>query len=218
MKLVRELITEDVQIITEDVNGEKNYYLSGIYLQGNLKNRNGRIYPTEILEKEVARYTTESIIKNRAYGELGHPSGPSINLDRVSHMIKELYKDGNNFIGKAKIMDTPNGRIVKSLMNEGCSLGVSSRGLGSLKQRNGINEVQEDFYLATAADIVADPSAPDAFVHGIMENKEWVCVNGNWVEQFIEEAKDDIRNTSRVNLEAKKLEIFESFLRRISNA
>lgn len=170
MKLIAE-ITEDVQYITEArEDGKKDLFIEGIFLQGGIKNRNGRVYPIETLANEVKRYNEAYIAKNRAYGELGHPNGPTINLDRVSHMIKDLRQEGNNFIGRAKIMDTPMGNIVKNLIGEGACIGVSSRGMGSLKlNREGVNEVQNDFYLATAADIVADPSAPDAFVNGIME-------------------------------------------------
>jgi len=169
-------IAEDVQYIEEATgeDGKKSLFIEGVFLQGGIKNRNGRMYPSQILENEVARYTKESIAANRAYGELGHPSGPAINLDRVSHMIKELRKDGNNYIGKAKIMETPMGNIVRNLIKEGAGLGVSSRGMGTLKAQNGLMEVQNDFRLATAADVVADPSAPDAFVQGIMEGVEWI--------------------------------------------
>ena len=181
MKLIKE-VTEEIKYISElnEETGKKSHFIEGVFLQSNLKNRNGRMYPKEVMQKEVARYTKESIDKKRAYGELGHPDGPTVNLDRVSHMIVGLKEDGDNYIGRAKILDTPMGRIVKELIDEGASLGVSSRGLGSLKERNGVNEVQEDFMLATAADIVADPSAPDAYVQGIMENKEWTFVNGIW--------------------------------------
>ena len=175
MKLIKEHIEEVKLIVEAKDNGKaKDYYIEGVYLQSNLKNRNGRMYPKEIMEKEVDRYTKEYINKNRAYGELGHPDSPTINLDRVSHMIKSLKREGNNWVGKAKILDTPYGKIVKSLIDEGAQLGVSSRGLGSLVQKDGVNLVQDDFMLATAADIVADPSAPDAFVEGVMEGKEWV--------------------------------------------
>jgi len=184
MKLIKE-VTEEIKYISElnEETGKKSHFIEGVFLQSNLKNRNGRMYPKEVMQKEVARYTKESIEKKRAYGELGHPDGPTVNLDRVSHMIVGLKEDGDNYIGRAKILDTPMGRIVKELIDEGASLGVSSRGLGSLKERNGVNEVQEDFMLATAADIVADPSAPDAYVQGIMENKEWTFVNGIWQEK-----------------------------------
>ena len=168
MKLIKE-VYENLEYIAEaNADGEKEFFIEGIFMQANQKNRNGRMYPTDILEKEVERYNQEYVEKNRAFGELGHPQGPTINLERVSHMIKSLTKEGDNFMGKAKIMDSPYGNIVKNLIKEGASLGVSSRGMGSLKSKNGVNEVQSDFYLATAADIVADPSAPDAFVEGIM--------------------------------------------------
>lgn len=175
MKLITEM-NDDIQLIKEaaEDGGKKNYFIEGVFLQGEIKNRNGRKYPMGILEREVERYNDKFIKEKRAFGELGHPSGPSINLDRVSHMVTELRRDGNNFIGKAKIFDTPNGSIVKNLLDEGAKIGVSSRGMGSLTERDGIMEVQNDFYLATAADIVADPSAPDAFVNGIMEGVEYL--------------------------------------------
>ena len=178
MTLISESI-EDIEYIMEnDTEGKKNYRIRGVFLQAELKNRNNRIYPMEILEKEVSRYNKEYVKKNRAFGELGHPDGPTVNLERVSHMITKLHPDGKNFIGEAKIMDTPYGKIVKNLINEGAKLGVSSRGMGSLEPRRGAQVVKDDFYLATAADIVADPSAPNAFVEGIMEGKEWVWQNG----------------------------------------
>lgn len=217
MKLIKE-VTEEIKYISElnEETGKKSHFIEGVFLQSNLKNRNGRMYPKEVMQKEVARYTAEAIDKKRAYGELGHPDGPTVNLDRVSHMIVGLKEDGDNYIGRAKILDTPMGRIVKELIDEGASLGVSSRGLGSLKERNGVNEVQEDFMLATAADIVADPSAPDAYVQGIMENKEWTFVNGIWQEKELEESKAKIRAASTKELEAVKLEVFESFLTKLS--
>ena len=217
MRLIKE-VTEEIQYISElnEETGKKSHFIEGVFLQSNLKNRNGRMYPKEVMQKEVARYTAESIDKKRAYGELGHPDGPTVNLDRVSHMIVGLKEEGDNYIGRAKILDTPMGRIVKELIGEGASLGVSSRGLGSLKERNGVNEVQEDFMLATAADIVADPSAPDAYVQGIMENKEWTFVNGIWQEQELEESKKLIHAASASELEAVKLEVFESFLNKLS--
>jgi hypothetical protein len=217
MKLIKE-VTEEIKYISElnEETGKKSHFIEGVFLQSNLKNRNGRMYPKEVMQKEVARYTKESIEKKRAYGELGHPDGPTVNLDRVSHMIVGLKEDGDNYIGRAKILDTPMGRIVKELIDEGASLGVSSRGLGSLKERNGINEVQEDFMLATAADIVADPSAPDAYVQGIMENKEWTFVNGIWQEKELEESKAMIRAASTKELEAVKLQVFENFLSKLS--
>lgn len=212
MKLITEVV-EDIQYLTEQNDeGEKSYYIEGIFMQAEKPNRNGRIYPKEVLEKEVNRYNKEYVMKNRAYGELGHPQGPTINLERMSHLIKEIKVDGKNFIGKAKIMDSPYGNIVKNLIKEGASLGVSSRGMGSLKRKNGINEVQRDFYLATAADIVADPSAPDAFVNGIMENVEWIYENGVWSQRALDEAKDEINNVSRSDREAKKIAIFERFV------
>lgn len=170
MKLITEQI-EEVKFLTEDNNGKKNHYIQGVFLQGEIKNRNGRVYPIDILEREVGRYTTENISKNRALGELGHPEGPTVNLDRASHKIESLVREGNNYIGKAKLLDTPMGQIAKSLLDEGVSLGVSSRGVGSLREMGGANYVRDDYQLATAADIVADPSAPDAFVEGIMEGK-----------------------------------------------
>jgi hypothetical protein len=180
-----------------------------------LKNRNGRVYPKQILEQEVARYNREFINKKRAFGELGHPDGPTVNLERVSHMITSLKPDGANFIGEAKIMDTPYGKIVKGLIDEGAQLGVSSRGMGSIIQRNGANYVKDDFYLATAADIVADPSAPDAFVEGIMESKEWVWNNGKLVERDIEAWKQQIREAKQRKLDEVKLNVFESFLKKL---
>lgn len=216
MKLITEVV-EDIQIITEaKENGEKSYMIEGIFMQGNLKNRNGRVYPMEVLQREVKRYTDEYINKNRAYGELGHPQGPTINLDRVSHMIKELYQDGNDFRGKAKIMDTPMGKIVKNLMDEGATLGVSTRGMGSLKSVNGVNQVQNDFMLATAGDIVADPSAPDAFVEGIMEGKEWVWDNGLIKEVEIAEYATQINEAARKRqTEEAMLQVFANFVRKL---
>jgi hypothetical protein len=218
MKLITE-VTENVEYITEvkDENGAKNYFIEGVFMQGNIKNRNGRVYPAEVLDKEVKRYNKEYVEKNRAYGELGHPAGPTINLERVSHMITKLERDGANFIGKAKIMtETPMGAIVKGLMNEGASLGVSSRGMGSLKQnRQGVAEVQKDFYLATAADIVADPSAPDAFVQGIMEGKEWVWENGVIREATVSDYEKQIKTASRSELEEQKLKVFKDFITKL---
>lgn len=215
MKLICETI-EDVKYITEKTeSGKKNLYIEGIFMQGDIVNRNKRCYSTNVLEKEVSRYTQALVEKGRAFGELGHPNGPSINLDRVSHIITELRRDGNNFIGKARISDTPMGNIARGIMESGGQLGVSSRGMGSLKEnKNGIMEVQDDFYLATAADIVADPSAPDAFVHGIMEGVEWVWDNGILKAQKLEEAKKQIDNAvaSRELTQEKKLEIFERML------
>jgi hypothetical protein len=213
MKLISEEAT-NVEFLTEATkSGGKNYFIEGIFMQANKKNRNGRIYPTEILQKEARRYTTEFIKKKRAFGELGHPDGPTVNLERVSHMIEELEEVGQNFMGRAKILDTPYGKIVKNLIDEGAQLGVSSRGMGSLKAgKNGISEVQGDFYLATAADIVADPSAPDAFVAGIMEGKEWVWDNGLLKETQIQEYKDKIENSSRKDRENVLVEAFKDFI------
>jgi len=214
MKLISEEI-QQAEYLIEEKNGKKEYKIKGVFLQSNIKNRNGRIYPKEILDKEVKRYNAEFINKNRAFGELGHPDGPTVNLERVSHMVKRLYPDGDNFIGEAKIMNTPYGKIVKGLIDEGAQLGVSSRGMGSLQQKNGANYVGRDFYLATAADIVADPSAPDAFVEGIMENKEWVWDNGVLVEKEIEAWKLELIQTKKRALEEKKLKIFESMLKKL---
>lgn len=213
MKLITE-INESIEYIAEaKEDGGKDYFIRGPFMQANIKNRNGRMYPAEVLDKEVSRYVTENVAKNRAYGELGHPTSPTINLDRVSHMIKELTRDGDNFIGKAKIMtETPMGRIVKNLMDEGASLGVSSRGMGSLKNKSGVAEVQNDFYLATAADIVADPSAPDAFVEGIMEGKEWVWDNGVIREATINDYKEEIEKAPSKDLTETKLKVWSKFL------
>lgn len=220
MKLIVEQV-ENVKVITEaKENGKKNMFIEGIFLQADLQNRNGRIYPVAVLEKEVNRYVTENIEKKRAYGELGHPQGPSINLDRVSHMIESIRKDGSNFIGRAKVLETPMGNIVRNLIDEGANLGVSSRGMGSIKEsKNGIMEVQSDFYLATAADIVADPSAPDAFVQGIMEGVEWIWDNGALKQVHLEAIKRDINraSASRSLDESTKLKLFERFLNSISS-
>jgi hypothetical protein len=217
MKLIKEL-NEDLQYIVEEnaETGKKNLYIEGVFLQSNLQNRNGRVYPKEIMQKEVDRYVKEQVATKRAYGELGHPDGPNINLDRVSHMIVSLKEDGNNWIGKAKLLETPMGKIAKELISEGAGLGVSSRGLGSLKERNGINEVQDDFMLATAADIVADPSAPDAYVQGIMENREWVYVKGVWQEREIEETQNFIKKATSKELNEAKITAFQTFLNRLS--
>tara|TARA_B100000287_G_scaffold388056_1_gene397056 strand:- start:374 stop:1099 length:726 start_codon:yes stop_codon:yes gene_type:complete len=238
MKLIREEI-ETAKVLVEEKDGKKHMFIEGIFLQGNLKNRNGRFYPTEVLEKEVGRYNESYVSKGRALGELGHPDGPTVNLDRVSHKIIDLHKEGNNFVGKAKLLETPMGVIAKNLLDEGVSLGVSSRGMGSLRDTNeGYKVVGEDFMLATAADIVADPSAPDAFVNGIMEGVDWVWEAGllkareaklvvaestpepvavkepeEVVEQAIEKAKESINKTvDPLELEEKKLEIFQNFL------
>ena len=217
MKLIKEL-NEDLQYIVEEnaETGKKSLYIEGVFLQSNLQNKNGRVYPREIMQKEVDRYVKEQVATKRAYGELGHPDGPNINLDRVSHMIVSLKEDGNNWIGKAKLLETPMGKIAKELISEGAGLGVSSRGLGSLKERNGINEVQDDFMLATAADIVADPSAPDAYVQGIMENREWVYVKGVWQEREIEETQNFIKKATSKELNEAKITAFQTFLDRLS--
>lgn len=212
MKLITEQI-EEVKFLTEDNNGKKNHYIQGVFLQGEIKNRNGRVYPIDILEREVGRYTTENISKNRALGELGHPEGPTVNLDRASHKIESLVREGNNYIGKAKLLDTPMGQIAKSLLDEGVSLGVSSRGVGSLREMGGANYVRDDYQLATAADIVADPSAPDAFVEGIMEGKEWVWDNGLLKEQEIASIKKEIDAATLYNLQERKVSAFEQFLK-----
>ena len=214
MKLITEEI-RDAEYIVEETNGKKDYKIRGVFLQSDIKNRNGRVYPYETLVKEVNRYTDEFINKNRAFGELGHPDGPTVNLERVSHMIKELKIDGKNFVGEAKIMDTPYGKIVKNLINEGAQLGVSSRGMGSLKRDGDKNVVGDDFYLATAADIVADPRAPEAFVEGIMENKEWVWDNGIIKERDIEQYKEEIKRAERSFLAEKKAEVFKSFIEKL---
>ena len=215
MKLIREELS-NTNFLVEEKDGKKKYFIEGVFMQADLKNRNGRRYPKSVMETEVKRYTTENIAKNRAFGELGHPDGPTINLERVSHMITELSMDGSNVMGRAKIMDTPYGKIVKNLMDEGATLGVSSRGMGSLKAgRSGAQEVQGDFYLATAADIVADPSAPDAFVSGIMEGKEWVWDNGIIKEVNIERYKQEIKKASMRKLDEAKLQAFENFLSKL---
>ena len=214
MKLISEEI-QSAEYLVEETNGKKNYKIKGIFLQSDIKNRNGRIYENDILQKEVKRYNQEFINKKRAFGELGHPDGPTVNLERVSHMITKLQPEGKNFIGEAKIMDTPYGKIVKGLIDEGAQLGVSSRGMGSLVQKNGANYVGKDFYLATAADIVADPSAPDAFVEGIMENKEWIWDNGVIKAQDIEEYKEHIKEAKRIKLAEAKVKVFKNFIEKL---
>ena len=212
------LISEEVQnaeYIVEDNNGKKDYKIRGIFLQAEIRNKNGRVYEKSILEKEVNRYNREFINKRRAFGELGHPDSPTVNLERVSHMITKLHPDGTNFIGEAKIMNTPYGKIVKGLIDEGAQLGVSSRGMGSLSQRGGVNYVGRDFYLATAADIVADPSAPDAFVEGIMESKNWVWDSGVLVEKDISAWKASIERAKSVALAEAKAEVFKDFLKKL---
>ncbi len=214
MKLISEEIS-NAEYLVEETNGKKDYKIRGVFLQSDLKNRNGRVYPTDILNKEVKRYNAEFINKKRAFGELGHPDGPTVNLERVSHMITKLYPEGKNFIGEAKIMNTPYGKIVKGLIDEGAQLGVSSRGMGSLETRGGANYVKDDFYLATAADIVADPSAPDAFVEGIMENKEWIWDNGVLVEKNIDAWKREIESAKRNALAEAKVKVFANFLKNL---
>jgi len=213
MRLIAEQITKAEFILEDRKGGGKNYFIEGIFLQAELKNKNGRMYPFKTLQREVAKYDENYITKGRALGELGHPEGPSINLDRVSHKIESLKEDGNNFIGRAKILDTPNGKIAKSLLDEGVSLGVSSRGMGSLRKEDGCNIVEDDFMLATAADIVADPSAPDAFVAGIMEGKEWVWDNGILKESAVAQIKQEIDQATLRNLQERKISAFSKFLR-----
>ena len=211
MKLITEQI-EDVKILTEEKNGKKLLYIEGVFLQSELKNRNGRMYPFSVLEREVGRYNEEYVKSKRALGELGHPDGPTINLDRVSHRITSLKAEGNNFIGKAQILDTPMGNIAKSLLGEGVQLGVSSRGMGSIQKSEDCNVVADDFMLTTAADIVADPSAPDAFVNGIMEGKEWVWDNGLLKEREVAKYQRYMDGANRRTMEEKTLKVFEHFL------
>ena len=212
MKLITEQI-ESVEFLIEENGSKKNHFIEGIFLQSDIKNRNGRVYPMNVLEKEVQRYSESYISKDRALGELGHPEGPTVNLDRVSHKIVSLQKEGSNFIGKAKILDTPMGKIAKNLIDEGVKLGVSSRGVGSLQEKSGVNYVRDDFMLATAADIVADPSAPDAFVEGIMEGKEWVWNNGILTERHISSIKKGLDAATWHNLQERKVSAFEQFLK-----
>ena len=215
MKLITETI-ENIEVLTEEkANGKKDYKIRGIFMQADIKNRNGRVYPVQTLTKEVQRYNSEYVNKKRAFGELGHPDGPTVNLERVSHMITSLKPEGKNFIGEAKIMDTPYGKIVKNLIDEGAQLGVSSRGMGSIRSSSQGNVVGKDFYLATAADIVADPSAPDAFVEGIMEGKEWVWDNGVLKSMEVEKYKQEIEKTKRSELAEAKASIFNDFLSKL---
>ena len=229
MSLLIKEIVEDVQYISEDIlneAGEKtgqNYFIEGIIMQGDIKNRNGRMYPAAILEAETDRYNKSYVSKNRAYGELGHPEGPTINLDRVSHMFTELRKDGSNIVGRAKVMETPMGKIVKSLIDEGGLVGISSRGMGSIKQnKNGVMEVQSDFMLATAGDIVADPSAPDAFVKGVMEGVDWIydVASSSWaMANAFDKIEEEIKTTAKVStyeLEIKAARLFEQFINSLS--
>lgn len=214
MKLISEEII-DIQFITEEKGGSKSHFIEGVFLQSDIRNRNGRMYPYDTLSREVQKYNENYIQRGRALGELGHPDGPTINLDRVSHKIVSLQSEGKNFIGKAKILETPMGKIAKNLLDEGVKLGVSSRGLGSIERRGDTNVVKDDFMLSTAADIVADPSAPDAFVEGIMENKEWIWTNGCWKESSLERAKKYLDESSSTELLDRKLQVFEAFLRNI---
>ena len=215
MKLITEEVSSAEYIIEEADNGKKSYKIRGIFMQADMKNRNGRVYPMETLSKEVHRYNKDFVEARRAFGELGHPDGPTVNLERVSHMITSLKPEGKNFIGEAKIMDTPYGKIVKNLIDEGAKLGVSSRGMGSLENKGGSNYVKSDFYLATAADIVADPSAPEAFVQGIMEGKEWVWDNGVIREVDIHEMRNTIERAKRYELAEKQAAVFKSFLSKL---
>ena len=212
MKLITEQ-NESVEFLVEENGSKKNHFIEGIFLQSDIKNRNGRVYPMNVLEKEVQRYSESYISKDRALGELGHPEGPTVNLDRVSHKIVSLQREGSNFIGRAKILDTPMGKIAKNLIDEGVKLGVSSRGVGSLQEKSGVNYVRDDFMLATAADIVADPSAPDAFVEGIMEGKEWVWNNGILTERHISSIKKGLDAATWHNLQERKVSAFEQFLK-----
>jgi hypothetical protein len=214
MRLICETL-EDVEFICESTATGKNYFIEGVFMQANVKNRNGRVYPKAILEKEVLRYDQNYIKQSRAFGELGHPEGPTVNLERVSHMIQDITEDGDNFVGRAKILDTPYGKIVKNLIDEGARLGVSSRGMGSLKPvgRN-VSQVQDDFYLATAADIVADPSAPAAFVNGIMEGKEWIWDNGILDERQVARIEKQIK-LSRKTAEKTQISAFETFMSKL---
>ena len=214
MKLITE-VNHDVEYVTEQKDGKNSYFIEGIFLQANLKNRNGRVYPLEVLKREVDKYNQGYVQEKRAFGELGHPDGPTINLERVSHMITDLKQSGENFIGKAKIMETPYGKIVQNLIDEGAKLGVSSRGMGSLKMAKGVQQVQNDFFLSTAADIVADPSAPDAFVQGVMEGKEWVWANGIIKEADVAGYQTTIEDASAKELEAAKLKVFEDFISKL---
>ena len=215
VKLISEEIQDVEYICEQKEDGKKDYKIKGVFMQADIKNRNGRVYPMEVLQKEVNRYNKEYIKEKRAFGELGHPDGPTVNLERASHMITKLYPDGKNFIGEAKIMSTPMGEIVKTLMDEGAKLGVSSRGMGSLDQKNGANYVRNDFYLATAADIVADPSAPNAFVEGIMEGKEWVWNNGSLVEAELERMKRRIETRVRKRQTNENTLEFLRFLKKL---
>ena len=213
MKLIKEEINlDDLEFIVEGAGADKKYHIKGVFMQAEQKNRNGRVYPNGVLQREVKRYNDKYISEKRAFGELGHPDNPSINLDRVSHVMTELYEDGNNFIGKARILETPNGKIVKTFLDEGCKLGVSSRGVGTLKPQDGFQLVQDDFHLSTAADIVSDPSAPDAWVQGIMEGADWVMTEtGDWREIDYYETKKVLKEAAKADFEEKLLEKWENF-------
>lgn len=212
MKLITEQI-DAVEFLIEESGSKKTHFIEGVFLQADIKNRNNRVYSMDVLEKEVGRYAESYISKDRALGELGHPEGPTVNLDRVSHKIISLQKEGHNFIGKAKILDAPMGKIAKNLIDEGVKLGVSSRGIGSITEKNGASYVRDDFMLATAADIVADPSAPDAFVEGIMEGKEWVWNNGILTERYISSIKKQLDSATLYNIQERKVSAFEQFLK-----
>ena len=215
MKLIREEIETAKVTITEGKNGKKNHFIEGVFLQGEIKNRNGRMYPISTLQREAVNYNKKYIEKGRALGELGHPDGPTINLDRVSHLITSLKQEGNNYVGKARLLDTPMGNIAKNLIDEGVKLGVSSRGLGTIRERDGVKVVMDDFMLATAADIVADPSAPDAFVNGIMEGREWIYNSGAIQEQTVEQIKKRIDNAALNQMEQVKLSAFNQFMQQL---
>jgi len=214
MKLISEFNDYSVSpiIIEENEKGQKEYFIEGIFMQSEIKNRNGRVYPKEVMQKEVKRYVKEFVEKDRAFGELGHPEGPTINLDKVSHMITKLEEDGNNYVGRAKILSTPNGQIVRNLIDDGAKLGVSSRGLGSLEQKGGAQYVKDDFQLATAGDIVADPSAPEAFVNGIMEGTEWVYENGLLTARQFDEMRTEIRSAKSNKLEEVTIKQWKRFV------
>lgn len=217
MKLISEFQDYAVSpvIVEENENGKKDYFIEGVFMQSEIKNRNGRVYPKDVMKKEVARYTKEFVEQDRAFGELGHPDGPTINLDKVSHMITKLEEDGNNYVGRAKILTTPNGQIVRNLIDDGAKLGVSSRGLGSLEQRNGAQVVKSDFQLATAADIVADPSAPEAFVEGIMEGVEWYYESGILKAREYDAMRDSLKAAKLSKLEETKLNLWKSFVEKL---
>jgi len=217
MKLISEYQDYSVSPVIVEVNenGKKDYFIEGVFMQSEIKNRNGRVYPKDVMKKEVARYNKEFVEKDRAFGELGHPDGPTINLDKVSHMITKLEEDGNNYVGRAKILTTPNGQIVRNLIDDGAKLGVSSRGLGSLEQRNGAQVVKSDFQLATAADIVADPSAPEAFVEGIMEGVEWYYESGILKAREYDAMQNELRTAKLSKLEETKLNLWKSFVEKL---